>query len=226
MTLTLLRRRVLWWPTWLGWTVLLAVAAAPVALWWTGAERFLSASEPVRAEVLVVEGWIGPEGVGAAAREFRRGGYQYIVATGGLSGERESRRRWSYTAEAREELLQLGLPTDRVVAAEARDVRINRTYESAIAVQHALAARQLDRLALDVFTLGVHARRSRLVFTKVCTDAAAVGVIAWKPREYANERWWQSSDRCDDLLKETVGYLLERFFDSGRSVGKTASTPS
>jgi hypothetical protein len=35
------------------------------------------------AEILVVEGWIGRDGVRAPAAEFEQSGYQYVVATGG-----------------------------------------------------------------------------------------------------------------------------------------------
>jgi hypothetical protein len=34
------------------------------------------------AEILVVEGWIGRDGIRAAEAEVEQGGYQYVVATG------------------------------------------------------------------------------------------------------------------------------------------------
>ncbi len=48
-------------------------------------ESFLSVTERSPADVLVVEGWIGREGVRAAGEEFKQRGYQYVVATGGLT---------------------------------------------------------------------------------------------------------------------------------------------
>ena len=49
----------------------------------------------------MVEGWIGRDGVRAAAAEFEHGGYQYVVATGGLSTARGwAEAGWSYAEGA------------------------------------------------------------------------------------------------------------------------------
>ena len=70
--------------------------------------------------------------------------------------------------------------------------------------------------AINVYTRGAHARRSRLVFAKVFGPATKVGVISWQPTDFAAEHWWHSSERTEDLIKETVGYTFELLFNSGR----------
>ena len=44
--------------------------------WFNYGELFLALTHRLPAEVLVVEGWIGREGVRAAVDEFERGSYQ------------------------------------------------------------------------------------------------------------------------------------------------------
>jgi hypothetical protein len=65
-----------------------------------------------------------------------------------------------------------------------------------------------------------------LVFAKVEGSETQVGVVSWVPSNYQASPWWRSSDRARDLIGETVGYLFEAFFNSGRgsnSAGKSVS---
>ncbi len=218
----LFRRRTIWWPTWPVWTCLFALTALPVLLWWFKGEAFLSRTEREPAEVLVVEGWIAPDAIRAAKAEFEHGGYRFIVATGSLSGDPWDSRRWSYAAEAEEQLLRMGVPRDRVILATPKETEAHRTFESAVAVWQALVAQGIRPKGLNVFTKGPHARRSRLVFAKVFEPGSKVGVVSWIPPGYPAEPWWKSSERADDLLKETVGYAFELLLNSGRTSNSPA----
>jgi hypothetical protein len=210
------RPRTVWWPTWLGWLVILLVLTVPAGWWALRGEQFLGPTEPLPAEVLVVEGWIGLDGLDAARAEFARGGYRYLVTAGGPSGHRWDRRRWNFAESAAVALVNAGMPADRVIAAPATASPEQRTYESAVAVRTMLAARGLRPEAINVMTMAAHTRRSRLVFAKVFRGEARVGAVTWWPREYAGEPWWRSSERASDLLKETAGYAFERLLGSGR----------
>jgi hypothetical protein len=55
-----------------------------------------------------------------------------------------------------------------------------------------------------------------VVFAKVNSHGAKIGVIAWLPPEYKMEPWWRSSERSKELLEETRGYLYEVLLNSGR----------
>lgn len=212
----LVRPRTLWWPTWPGWLLLFAVCVVPVIWWGFGGERFLGPTKPLQAEVLVVEGWIGLDGLDAARAEFVRGGYRYLVTAGGPSGHRWDRRRWNFAESAAVVLVNSGLAADRVIAAPATASPEQRTYESAVAVRAMLESRGLKPEAINVMTMSSHTRRSRLVFTRVFDGRAKVGSVAWWPREYTGEPWWRSTERASDLLKETAGYAFELFLGSGR----------
>jgi uncharacterized SAM-binding protein YcdF (DUF218 family) len=175
-------------------------------------------TERLPAEVLVVEGWIGRDGVRAAEVEFEQRAYQYVVTSGGMT----SANGWeqpgrSYAEMAGEELLRLGVPKDKIIVAPAKNTETHRTYESAVAVWRALQTRGIQPKVINLFTLGPHARRSRLVFAKAGGQGTKVGVIAWTPPGDQALPWWRSSDRTKALLTETAAYLFEALLNSGRA---------
>jgi hypothetical protein len=212
----LIKRRTLWWPPLISWVLLLAVLAGGCALWWFKGEAFLSCSDRQPAEVLVVEGWVGVEGVRAAQQEYAQGGYQYIVVTGGLTGKRWTERRWSQVEVAAIELGRMHVPSDRIITAPTLEAEEQRTFATAISAKQTLQARGIQPVSINVFSLGAHARRSRLIHAKVFGSGTKVGVVAWLPKGYGTGPWWRSSERADTLLKETAGYWFELLLNSGR----------
>lgn len=210
MPLSLMRRRMAWCLTAPGWACLFLVVATLPTLWWFCGESFLSQNQKLHpAEILVVEGWIGLAGLRAASAEFTTNGYQYVVATGGMTSARWSDRRWSYADMAQRELVRNGIAAERIFVAPADEADSQRTQTSAMAVWRGLAAGGVRPAAVNVFTLGVHARRSRLVFAKTCGPETRVGVIGWTPPEFAATPWWRSSERARELLIETISYVFE-----------------
>jgi hypothetical protein len=216
--LRIMHRRTLWWPTRLGSVCLALLLVGPIVWWFCYGASFLSLIDRQPAEVLVVEGWIGRNGVRAAANEFQQHGYKYIVATGAITtDERWEEAGWSYAEGADHELLRSGVSETQIIVATANGVERQRTFESAVAVLRALQAKGIYPRALNVFTWGPHARRSRLVFDKVFPADAKVVVISWVPPGYGTGPWWHSSERAKELITETAGYLYEAICNSGRS---------
>ena len=216
--LRLVQRRTLWCLTWLGAFCVALFLAAPAVWWFYCGESFLSLTERRPAEILVVEGWIGRDGVRAAATEFERGVYRYVVTSGGVSeSEGWTEGGWSYAEGAQQELIRSGVPEAKIIVAPAMDVERQRTYESALAVWRKLQSLSIKPKSINIFTLGPHARRSRLVFAKVEGSETRVGVMSWTPSCNQAGPWWRSSHRAKELLTETVGYLFEALLNSGRS---------
>ena len=162
-----------------------------------------------RPEILVVEGWVGRDSLREALAEYQRGGYRLLVTAGGDTGADWRTRSWNYAELAAAELTRLGLAEEQLVAAPARSHQGSRTQASAQAVREALAARGEVPGSINVWTRGVHARRSRLIFARVFGSRTRVGVLAWKPAETVGP-WWKSGDRARDFLEETLGYLRAR----------------
>jgi uncharacterized SAM-binding protein YcdF (DUF218 family) len=225
--LRLVQRRTFACPTWLGMLCIALLLAIPMGWWFTWGESFLSLTRRLPAEVLVVEGWIGREGVRAASAEFEKYGYQYVVAAGGpTTAEGWQEGGLSYAELTERELIRSGVPRDKVILAPAKDTEIQRTYESAVAVSQALGFRGIKPKSLNVFTLGSHARRSLMIFAKAQGPEMKVGVIGWAPPDYQAMQWWQSSDRAKELLTETAGYLYEALLNSGRGFNSPSQARS
>jgi len=214
---------MIWFPTLLGWACIVALVVATAFLWVLQGERFLSPTDRLRADVLVVEGWIGIQGVQAAAAEFTRGGYSYFVTTSGMTDTSWDETRYSYAEMAAKIALQSGIANDKIITAGSGNTEAKRTFESAVAVYRALKIRGIHPSAINVFTLGTHARRSQLVFAKVFRHTSSVGIVSWIPLTYNSSPWWRSSDRSGDMIKETAGYLFELFANSGRDFDATGS---
>jgi hypothetical protein len=210
------RRRSLWWPTGLGWLAILLVLGGPIALWTFTGEKFLCRTERVPAKILVVEGWVGVEGFHAAKAEFDQHGYDLVVTSGGNSLERWSEHQWNYAVEAAEALVRFGVPASKVIAAPAASTTSGRTFESALAVRQILVEKHIAPDGVNIFSLGAHARRSRLVFAKVLGSQFHVGMISWIPANYPRGPWWASSERALDFIKETIGWWFEILLNSGR----------
>src|SRR5437868_12826805 len=89
--------------------------------WLLWGESFLSVTSRVKADTLIVEGWIGRESLPVAKEEFERGNYVRMVITGGLGGATWSKNRWSLTERAEKDLLKLGFPAEKLVLAPSED---------------------------------------------------------------------------------------------------------
>lgn len=215
------KRSTIWVPTLAGWIVICALLLGPVVLWAFFGERFLCVTERKSRTVLVVEGWIGVEGVREAKVQFNERGYEYIIATGHLSGEPWHQKRWSYAEEAEEQLLRMGIPREKLIIAVPRELEVHRTFETAAAVRRTLESRNIHPDAIDVFTRASHGRRSRLIYAKAFSGYCDVGVISWLPPTYAELPWWTSSVRTLELIKETGAYFFELLLNGGRTSNST-----
>ena len=67
--------------------------------------------------------------------------------------------------------------------------------------------------SIDVISMGVHARRSWLLFQKVFSSVN-VGVVAIFPNIYDASRWWLSSEGVRNVISESIAYLYARFIFS------------
>ncbi len=221
MNFALLRRRSVWWPTHLGWISILIATSLPILLWSMWGEKFLAKTDRAPNEVLIVEGWIGLDGLAAAKVEFEQGHYQFIVTSGVLHADRWNHHKINYSKDAAIVLTELGVPARQIIETPASSSENHRTFEAASVVRRTLEQHRLHPTSANVFTLGVHARRSQLVFAKVLQSSITVGVISWTPPHFLDGPWWRSSERSLELLKETVGYFFELFLNSGRLTNHT-----
>ena len=207
----LFRRRQIWLPTWQGALLLVVVVAAASLIALRHLASYLAANDPVAARdgrgasTLIVEGWLEEDGLDAAIAVIGRGRYERVITSGGpIDGWREGRSWPTYAERAADYLRRHGITAIPVVAVPAPEAAQDRTFLSAVVVREWLRRQGGTLDAVDLFSGGVHARRSQLVFQMAFGPAVDVGVFAAAPRRYALERWWTTSEGVKTVLGEAI----------------------
>jgi hypothetical protein len=174
---------------------------------------FLAVNAPVGARVLVVEGWMGPEELDQAAAAFRSGRYELLLTTGGPTPWwSDTHERLSHAEVAAQFLIRRGLPAERVIAVPTMRLDHERTYQSAVSVREwaERSGRKLE--ALDVFSEGTHARRSRLLYREAFGEKVRIGVLSARVPDYDAARWWRTSVGAREVLDQAIGFVWAKLF--------------
>ena len=210
----LIRRREVWLPTLRGWLLLLAIGAALLAGVVFGIGDFLSMEDPARgpdargADTLVVEGWLDERDLDQAAAAFRHGRYTRILTTGGPIESWNDAGRWkTYADRAAGYLGSRGLGPVPVISVPAPVSAQDRTFLSAVMVREWAQRSGVKLDAIDVYSAGVHARRSRLLFRMAFGPAVEIGVLASSPHDYDARHWWTGSVAAKTVMGEGLSLL-------------------
>ena len=110
----------------------------------------------------------------------------------------------NYAVRAASTLRAYGIASVPVIAVPAPASKQDRTYLSAVMVRDWAAQSQVSLGAIDLYSAGVHARRSRLLFRMALGDAVEVGVLAARPPDFDAEHWWTSSSGAKSTMGETL----------------------
>jgi len=196
----LVKRKELWVPTWRGWVLIVFAIFGMVAGYVRNIDSFLSVSEPVQAQILAVEEWIPPYAIESAASEFKDHGYTLLVVLG-------NERRWVVPI-----LKEAGVDEKRIVKVPVQPVLKDRTFAMAVALKNWLLASGMPGKAVNVYTLGVHARRSLLLCREALGPGFTVGVISCADPYYDPKQWWESSEGFKTVIDETIAYVYTQVF--------------
>jgi len=214
----LIERRECWTLKRRGWLILLISIATILVLILTTIHPFLAVNDPVEGDILVVEGWIPDYALEKAISEFKTHNYSLLVNTGTplLVGSHLSKYKSSAEVAAAT-LKQLGLDEELLAVVPAPAVRKDRTYASALALRKWLLNSNVSVKSLNIYTLGSHARRSRLLFKKALGNKMvltnqATSVIAADDLSFDSQKWWKSSIGVRKIISETIAYMYSRFF--------------
>ena len=201
----LVRRREVWLPTIWGWLLLLVVLALAALIAGRGLYPFLAVSEPSGGKILAIEGWMDPYALDQAVEAFRKGGYELAVTTGAPVVWKDDRYRTA-AERAAEYLKSRGLPPSAVAAAPTPASAQDRTFLSAVMVREWAKRSGVEVRAIDVFSVGAHARRSRYLYQKAFGPEVKVGAVAAR-HEYADEGWWRSAEGAREVLDQAIAYV-------------------
>lgn len=173
---------------------------------------FLAPNAPLPAKVLVVEGWGSDGMLQAAIAEYHRNHYDKVYVTG-VPIERGAPffEQHTYAELAAALLVKFGLDSNVVQAVPAPHVVRDRTYSSALALKHWFQDHQLAPASINLFTVGPHARRSRMLFQRALGKDIQVGVFALEEDDFDPKHWWRTSEGVRTVIGETLAYGYARF---------------
>lgn len=207
----LVQRRTCWLPTWQGWLLLIVLAVILCFGLLKNIYSFLAVNHPVRSEILVIEGWLPDYALEKGIIEFKQHGYKTMLTTGGPLLEGYSLAGYhNYADLSRATLLRLGIDSAQVVSVPSPLVKKDRTYASALEVKKWLARSGNGVQRIDIYSLGPHARRTRLIYGKAFGRDVSIGIISAEDFRYDTQAWWDSSGGVRTILDEAIAYIYAR----------------
>jgi hypothetical protein len=208
---SLFRRRQVWLPTLWGALLMLAVALALGVALLPRLGLHLAPTEHARgadgrgARTLIVEGWLDDDALADAIALAQSGRYERVVTSGGpIEAWREIQPWPTYAERAADHLRRHGVRT-QVIAVPAPAATQERSYLSAVVVRDWARAQGVSLAAVDLYSAGVHARRSRLVYRMAFGADVEIGIVAAPPQRYRLDRWWATSEGAKAVLGELLG---------------------
>jgi DUF218 domain len=209
MNWTLFKRRQLWVPTLVGWLLLFVLVATTCAIGGRYIHSFLSPQAPVpAARLLVVEGWLTENELKQAIVAFRAGHYERIITTGGpMEAWPEMFGNTNYADLAAHYLKTHGLENADVIAVPAPASAQERTFLSAVKVRDWLNAQNMQIGAVDVYSGGVHSRRSQMLYRMAFGPSVAIGILSARPSEYDQAYWWKTSAGAKGVIGESISVI-------------------
>ena len=211
--IALFRPRQIWMPTMYGWFSLMAITLVMCLFVVNNIYSFLAQNEPIRARVLVVEGWLAPEELDQAVQAFKKGGYERVVTTGGpIMGWPELYRHTNYAKMAADYLAQHGIPRNLIISVPTPKSAQERTFLSAVVLRDSAHQLGITFDAMNLFSSGAHSRRSRLLFQMAFGQKVRIGILASRPSEYDPEAWWRSSSGVESIIFQSIGLLWVKCF--------------
>jgi hypothetical protein len=203
-----------WSTTWLGKLLLLLVLIVFVFLIGTNIHPFLAENKPIKADLLIVEGFLPDFAIEKCIDIFKQGNYKLMIVTGKkmIKGSMlvPYENDGLYTAAILE---KLGFDTTLIqVIGLENDVTKDRTYASASAVMNWIRQSGLNPETANVVSLGCHSRRSRLLFEQAFRNEIRVGIIPITETAYNPKAWWKTSYGFKTVMDESIAWLYTRFF--------------
>jgi hypothetical protein len=160
-----------------------------------------------------VEGWIPDYALVKGWEEFQKYHYKTFLTVGEpLRGGYNLDPDDDYGDLAAYKLRKMIGKNIPVQPVRCPRTRRDRTYTCGLTVKQWLADHHQTPASVTVFTVGPHARRSRLLYEKAFGPGVPIGVIALPSEDYDARRWWRSSEGVKELISEATAYFYVRLF--------------
>ncbi len=209
---SLFKRKTCIRPTLIGWIIILLAIVIIFRLSLVGVYYFLAVNKPVKSKTLVLEGSAPTYVVKEALDYYHENGYNKLIVTGIPIINFEFIAPYRSTAHATVRALKYyGFEDSAYIAIIPSNVLIDRTYHTAV-VTKMLFEKNNWKHDFNIYSVGVHSRRSRMMFRKAFGSDYDIGIIAHKDRTFAPNHWWKSSKGFRNVSNEFVATLYVMMF--------------
>lgn len=128
-------------------------------------------------------------------------------------------KHFSDAEVAKEIMLYYGIPPDKIVAISTPKEELNRTFSSAETVAHWVSRHYETVPAMNIFTEGVHARRSLMLYQLAFSGQGksgveTLGIIAAPKYRYNRKNWWKKEEGREYVFVQTLKYIYAKFLFS------------
>ena len=178
---------------------------------------YLSLSNPVHAEILLVEGWIGDTYAPKILEDFYRNHYSRIV----IIGTRKPKMNGNITNDTQSNAVILrkklrSLSNNTIIITLINSIYVNKhqTFNYLVSFKNWLMREIPDIESVNLFSVSLHARKSYLILRRVLPSSIEVGVISATPIHYDAQYWWLSKRGIWLVFKNTISFINAYIFEN------------
>jgi hypothetical protein len=188
---------------------------------------FLAVNHPLGKGILVVEGWIPAEALANSVSTFNSGHYRYLVVVGGpIQGISSAPSHpTTYADRAASTLQDFGFDTNKLIKISVPPVSSDRTLTGAEELKRWLERSGTYICCVDVFTVGVHARKSWILSQYVLGHSYRVGIIAGPEVSFNASHWLLSTKGTRVVVRNLAGYTYYKFWILFRCMASSICLP-
>lgn len=208
MPINFFKRRECWRPTFWGWFLILFLLVIVFRIWLGTVSWYLSLNKPIKANTLVVEGWIEDEALSHAVAFYKANHYKNLIVTGLPITYREDLLKFKNTAEsAVAQIKKIGFKDTIYQAVIPTNIYIDRTYNTAVVSRMIFEQHPDWDKSFNIYTVGVHSRRTYLMFRRAFGNNYRMGIISEKDNSFDAKLWWHTSKGFRNVSNEFVAFV-------------------
>jgi len=205
--IVLFKKRLILFPTLWGWFLILFIFFTLNTFFFLNIHLFLAKTNTIKSKVLIVEGWVPDYCLNKVDSLYKTGTIKHIYVTGGPIERGSYLLQYSSFANLGALSLQkAGVPDSIISVVPAPFVIKDRTFTSAVSLRSWLLENNIGLKDANIVTMGVHSRRSLMVFKKVLPECN-LGVLSINNIDYDSRHWFLSSEGTKTVITETISFL-------------------
>jgi len=206
-SIKLIKKQHIWLPTPLGLIIITLVLLSSSVFILKNLAHYLAQQQSIKAPILIVEGWISDLALKEVIKHYKTADYKMIITTGGLIKTRNSTKHKTYAGSAAAYLRNNGLNSINIKSLPTPESAQNRTFLSAVIVRDWLQKQNIKTKQINLYSQGVHARRTKTLYEMAFGKQYRIGINAAKTKEYKLDNWWKSSTGAKYVITEMIGLI-------------------